>query len=458
LTDFSETKKMGIDMTTGVPWKQIAIFSIPLLIGNAFQQLYNVVDSIIVGRIVGTEALAAVGTAFPVLFLMIALFIGISMGSSVMISQYFGAQDEEKLRYTVSTTYILIFFVSIAMTLIGIFSSAALLRLMNTPEEVMPYATAYLRILFLGTLPNFGYNAISGILRGVGNSKTPLYLLIVATVINIILDLLFVAGFHWGVTGAAWATIIAQTISFCLGAVYLNFTKSPLKINFGHLVFDKAILRNILKLGIPTGIQQTALSLGMMAIQSLVNGYGTAVIAGFNGASKVDSFAIMVILNFGIATSTFVGQNIGANRMDRVYDCTKSTALMASLVSVVIALVLVLLRHPVMSLFDDNMAVMEAGAQYLIYTAPFYFLFAIMQVYVGVMRGAGEAIVPLIITLLTLWVVRIPIAMFLSHQMASPAGIWLSTPAGWLIGVLFAYLYYRFGRWQNKALTFSPAK
>lgn len=445
-----------MDMTTGVPWKQIALFSIPLLIGNAFQQLYNVVDSIIVGRIVGTEALAAVGTAFPVLFLMIALFVGISMGSSVLISQYFGAKDEEKIRRTVSTTYILIFFLSIAITAIGLLSSAALLRLMKTPEEVMPYATGYLNILFLGTLPNFGYNAIAGILRGVGNSKTPLYLLIIATVMNIVLDLIFVGLFHWGVAGAAWATIISQTTSFIMGAMYLNMSRSLLKIDFKHLIFDHAILKGILKLGIPTGIQQTTLSLGMMAIQSLVNSYGTEVIAGFNGASKVDSFAIMVILNFGIATSTFVGQNIGANRMDRVHACTKSTTIMSSLVSLGIALVLILLRHPIMSLFDDNAAVMLAGAQYLIYTAPFYFLFAIMQVYVGVMRGAGEAVIPMLLTLLTLWIVRVPIATFLSHQMNSPIGIWLATPAGWLIGATASYIYYRSGRWKNKAMILFP--
>lgn len=447
----TKTQKMGVDMTTGVPWKKIAIFSIPLFIGNAFQQLYNVVDSIIVGRLIGTDALAAVGTAFPVLFLMIALFIGISTGSSIIISQYFGAKDEENLRRTASTTYILIFIISLIITAIGLLASRGLLLLMRTPPEAMDMAAAYLRILFIGTFVNFAFNGIAGLLRGVGDSKTPLYLLIVTTLLNIVLDLVFVAVFEMGVAGAAWATVISQTTSFLLGLFYLAKKKSPLRVDLKHLVFDKTIFRNILKLGVPTGLQQIALSLGIMAVQSLVNDFGTVVMAGFNGASKIDSFAVMIILNFGIATSTFVGQNIGAGKMDRVLACNKSTSLMAALSALLVAIVIILLRSPLLHLFDTNPAVVDAGCQYIICTVPFYFLFAIMQVYVGIMRGAGEAVVPLLITLLTLWVIRVPVAIFLVHTLQNPAGIWFASPAGWLVGMILSYLYYKSGHWKKRA-------
>ena len=250
------------DLTTGKEASVLVSFALPMLAGNVFQQLYNTVDSIIVGNFVGTQALAAVGTAFPVIFLMVSLVMGLTMGSTVVIAQYFGAKDKDKVRAAVDTGYITLFWTGLAMSVIGVLATDTILRLLKVPADVFPGASSYLRAIFAGLLALFGYNAISAILRGLGDSKTPLYLLIVASLINVGLDLLFVAVFGWGVAGAAWATVIAQGLSFAGGLVYINTRNEYVRLDLKSLRFDRDIFKQSVRIGLPTGIQQTMVSLG----------------------------------------------------------------------------------------------------------------------------------------------------------------------------------------------------
>ncbi|TFG82041.1 MAG: MATE family efflux transporter, partial [Spirochaetales bacterium] len=250
------------DLTRGNETTALISFAIPMLIGNVFQQFYTMVDSIIVGNFVGTEALAAVGTAFPVIFLMIALINGLTMGTMVLVAQYFGAKDFRKVRAAVDSGYIVLFWAGLAMSIVGVLSTDAILRLLNVPADVFAEASTYLRIIFSGLLAMFGYNAISAILRGLGDSKTPLYILIVSSLVNVALDLLFVVVFHWGVAGVAWATVISQGFSFIGGMVYLNARNEYVRLNLKTLRLDREIFIQSIRIGLPTGIQQTMVSVG----------------------------------------------------------------------------------------------------------------------------------------------------------------------------------------------------
>ncbi|SES96631.1 MATE family efflux transporter [Anaerobranca gottschalkii] len=439
------------DLTQGNIPKQIFYFTLPMLIGNVFQQLYNTVDSIVIGKFEGTEALAAVGSSFPIIFLLVALLMGITMGATILVSQYFGAKDFRMVKKTVTTTYIFLFFASLLTTIIGLTFSSNILLFLNTPPSVLPLAQTYLNIMFIGMVSMFGYNAISAILRGVGDSKTPLIFLIISSVINILLDLLFVGVFRWGVAGVAWATIIAQTSSFIFGLYYLRKNNSILYVSLKDLTFDKGIFAKSLKIGIPTGIQQTLFSLGMLAVQRMVNSFGEITMAAYTAAGRIDSFAIMPFMNFGTAISTFVGQNIGANKLHRVKKGYLTTVLMTTVTAAFVTITLYFLGEPLIKLFDSNPDVINIGLRKIRIVSTFYILIGIMFVTLGVIRGAGDAFVPMIISILTLWLIRIPVASLLIPYLGSD-GIWWSFPIGWAVGIVLSLGYYSTGRWKNKAV------
>ncbi|WP_291573768.1 MATE family efflux transporter [Clostridium sp. UBA4548] len=439
------------DMTRGSEAKLIFYFALPMLVGNVFQQLYNTVDSIIVGKFLGKDALAAVGTSFPIIFLLISLIMGVTMGSTILISQYFGAKDMDKVKKTIDTAYITLFFASIFITILGLIIGGPILRLINVPEEIFAQSKEYLDITFIGLIGMFGYNSVSAILRGLGDSKTPVYFLIISSVINIVLDLLFILEFNMGVGGAAWATIISQAISFVLAVIYLNRRHKVFKINIRHLEFDKAILKDSIRIGLPSGIQQMVFSFGMMMLQGLINGFGGNTMAAYAAASKIDSFASMPIMNFGAAISTFVGQNIGANKPERVKKGLNTTLIMSTVMSIGIALILILFAKPLVEIFTNEPQVVVEGANYINIVAPFYFVVGAMFIINGVHRGAGEAIFPMIISILSLWLIRLPIAYILSSFLGSN-GIWWSIPAGWTFGAIATVIYYRSGKWKNKSL------
>jgi putative MATE family efflux protein len=315
----------------------------------------------------------------------------------------------------------------------------------------MPQAIAYFNVFLVGTVFFFGFNGISSVLRGLGDSKTPLYFLVFSTIINALLVWLFVAVFKWGVAGSAWATVIAQAGAFFTGVIYLNRTHEIVKLNSLKMVFDRAIFRKSLMIGLPTGLQQTFVSMGMLAVTRIVNGFGTDVIAAYSAAGRIDSLALMPAMNFGAALSTFVGQNLGANKPERVKQGLKTTFIMSGALALFTSVAVIVCRKWLMGLFTQDVAVIAIGAEYLVIVSSFYIFFSTMFVIGGVMRGAGDTLVPMFITLFALWVIRIPAAWILS-QYFGVDGIWWSIPVAWFIGMLLSYLYYLKGNWKKKVV------
>ncbi len=439
------------DLTTGNEGKLIFQFAAPMLIGNVFQQLFNVVDSFVVGNFVGKEALAAVGAAFPIIFVMVSMIIGIVTGTMIIISQYFGAGDLLKVRRAIDTMYIYSMLAGAVASVAGLIFSAPLLRLLGLPEELMPQATQYLRIFMSGIVIFFGYNGTTAVLRGLGDSKTPLYFLIIATLLNIVLDLLFVAVLKMGVAGAAYATLIANGVAFGLAIIWVNKTHKVLRIAIRGLQFDREVFRQSIRIGLPTGIQHTLVAMGALALMGIVNTFGTDVIAGFSVASRLDALAIIPAMTFSQALSTFVGQNIGANRYDRVRAGLISTVRMSGIVTILTTVIILFSGNYLMRLFTDDTEVIRLGDQYLTIVSLFYIFFTLMFIYNGIMRGAGDTVWPMFFSLFSLWIIRVPIAYFLSREIG-PSGIWWSIPASWIIGLALSFGYYKSGRWKKKTV------
>ncbi|MEG1380812.1 MAG: MATE family efflux transporter [Ruthenibacterium sp.] len=442
------------DMTTGNPTKLILLFALPLLAGNFLQQLYNMVDSLVVGRFVGTTALAAVGTAFPVVFLLASLFMGLGLGAMVMVSQFYGAGDAEKLRATIDTIYTALMVGAVPLSLLGILCSGPIISVLGVPADVLPEFRIYLIWMLGGLIGNLGYNVNSGILQGLGDSKTPLLFLAIACVINIVLDLLFVVSFGWGVSGVAAATIVAQTFSWIFGIFYINKKYPDLHIHPFCFRFDKALFAKIMKLGLPIGLQQALFGIGVMAMLRLVNASGSDFVAGYNVANKIDAIAFMPIQSFATAATTFVGQNIGANKPERVKKGAHSALLLSIIVSVTIAVMLLLTGRFWMSLFSSSPAVIESGLAYLVRILPFYWMLAIMFILNGIMRGAGDTTVPLLSSILSLWLARVPAAYVLAHFFGAN-NMHFCFAIGWVLGLAICVPYYLSGRWKNKSIVHS---
>ena len=436
-------------MVDGNPFRLILAFALPMLIGNVLQQLYNMVDSIVVGNYVGKIALAAVGTGFPIIFLMASLFIGIGIGATILISQYIGAGDIDNVRKTSQTIYTAMILGAIPISVIGIIFCEPILLLINTPADVMPMAKQYMVIIFAGMTGSFGYNINAGILQGLGDSKSSLLFLAIATFINIVLDLLFVVVFRWGVPGVAIATIIAQTCSWIFGIVYMKKKYEVLNFPITKFYFDKKIFKKILKLGLPTGIQQALFSIGIMSIQSLVNSYGSDFMAGFNAANKIDTFAFMPIQSFANAVTTFTGQNIGAGRLDRVHQGTVA-AIVMSLIICVLALVIIPLGPFILKMFNSDPAVIDAGMIYLSNVMPLFILLSIVFTLNAVIRGAGESIIPMIGSLASIWVGRIPSAYYIAASIGKEY-LFYSYGVGWVLWLFISGPYYLSGKWKTKS-------
>jgi putative MATE family efflux protein len=439
------------DLTKGHVGGQILKYTAPMLLGNLFLQSYSIIDCIIVGKLIGKEALAAVGASFPIIFMLISFVIGIASGGTIIISQYFGAKDYDNVRKAIDTMYIFVFFASIIIMTIGITLSTNLFRIMNLPEEIMPQATAYLNTFLLGTIVLFGFNGTCAILRGLGDSVTPLVFLIISSVINIILVIVFVKYFGWGIKGAAWATVVSQGIAFFSAIIYLNKTHKLIRLKLKELAFDKEMFWKSFNIGLPSGFQQTFVSIGMIALFRIVNGYGANIIAAFSVAGRIDNFAMMPAMNFGHALSTFTGQNIGANKKKRVRSGLIATIGMSSLASLIISIGVIFLRYPLMGMFTNDVEVIAIGVKYLIIVSSCYIVFSTMFTFNGLLRGAGDTLIPMFITLLSLWIIRIPFAYILSGRIGE-TGIWWAVPIAWFAGALFSIIYYLTGNWKNKVL------
>lgn len=447
------------DMTTGSPSRRIISFALPMLIGNIAQQLYSTVDSIVVGKYVGDNALAAVGSASPILNLLLVLFVGISVGAGIMVSQYFGAREREDLSCTIGGCITLTAFASIIIMVLAPFITRPLLEFLNTPDSIIDWCSSYLDILFVGIAGLAYYNILSGVLRGLGDSLSALLYLLVATVLNIFLDILFVAYFHMGVAGVALATAIAQTVSAVMCLFKLLKMRDVFDLNWGYLKLKKKYSMLIVKLGLPSGLTQAIFSLAMIIVQSLTNSFGEMFIAANVIIMRVDGFAMMPNFSFGTAMTTYTGQNVGANKYDRVHKGAKDgTLIAAGTAAAITALILLFGRH-LMGIFTETQELVDLSMHLMQILAAGYIAMAVTQSLSGVMRGAGDTMTPMWISVITTVVIRVPIAYgiaYLTRSEAYPNGrsecIFISLLVSWIIGALITMVSFKKGKWREKGI------
>lgn len=443
----AKNNKNTLLMTQGNIWKLLITFSIPLIIGNLLQQMYNTADSIIVGNFVGSNGLAAVGSGTALINLIIAFAQGASVGAGVVVSQYIGADKKDKIKISVHTSICISIILGLILSLLGIFASPSLLIMMKTPKVVLKSSILYLQIYCGGLIFNVIYNMATGILNAAGNSKKPLVYLAIASFTNIILDLLFIKIFKLGVMGAAIATDISQAISCILAVGYLLKVKSDYKLYIKDLKINKETAVKIIKIGLPTAIQNMVISFSNVLVQSSVNAYGATAMAGYAAYLKIDGFNILPVLSISMAVTTFTGQNVGANRLDRVKKGMYSSLIMVLVYTVFIGAVLLIFSHQVLGLFTHSAQVIMYGQLAMKYFCPYYFLLGILNVLAGTVRGAGKGIPPMIILLFSMCIFRILWIKIALPFYSSIDGVFILYPISWLVGAILMILYTKFGKW-----------
>lgn len=442
---------MTHDLTHGSVWKVIVRFALPLLIGNLLQQLYNVTDSIIVGQFLGKEALAAVSASFFIYYFIISLVIGVGSGTSVVVSQFFGAKQYDKVQRAFSSFFIFMLVAGIALSIAGIIFAEPIFRLTNTPEEVIPDAVAYFRIYIGGTFLFVTFNSIISILRGVGESVRPMIFIFITTILNIVLDLLFIVGFHWGIEGAARATVIAQGIGMCIALGYVNNTHPLLSIKKQDLLFDMKLFKEGLKIGLPTSVQQCAIALGLIALLGIVNSFGTDTLTAYGAAGKIDTIITQAVLTLSGALAAFCGQNIGAGRFDRVRKGLRFTMLVNVIFSLFTFTAIYFFGEEMMRAFTNDPAVIAIGKEYLLIIGGFFIVHGALNIYNGALRGAGDTIFTMATSLLCLWLIRIPLAYQLSAWYGRQ-GIWWAIGISIAIGLVITYIYYKMDIWKKRCV------
>lgn len=437
------------DLTVGKPSRVIVSFAVPMIIGNIFQQLYNVVDSIVVGHYIGTGALAAVGSSFTLMVFITSILIGLCMGSSIVFSQFFGAKNYEDLKDSISTSFIFISITSIVLCLFCILFIDNIIRLMNTPAELVEDTKNYLFIIFLGIFFTFLYNWSAGLLRALGNSKTPLYFLILAALTNVVLDLVFILYFNMGIEGAAVATVIAQFLSAILCFTYCLKKLDFLKFKLKKISFSKRIFLLTANYSLLTSIQQSVMNFGILMIQGLVNSFGAVTMAAFAAAVKVDSFAYMPVQDFGNAFATYIAQNKGAQKSRRIHDGIKVSLILITLFCLLITGAVWLLSDKLMLIFvnQTETAVISIGGHYLRVVSTFYCLIGYLFMLYGLYRGLGNVKMSIWLTAVSLGT-RVALAYTLA-PIFSLDGIWWAIPIGWLLADIVGLVYYK--KIQSKA-------
>ena len=435
------------NMTEGSPAGHIFYFALPLLAGSFLQQFYNMVDSWVVGNYVGDGALAAVGVGAPVIFLFSSLFMGVSNGGTVVIAQFFGAGKPERVRDAIDTVYTAFVCGAVPLSLIAVALVKPLLFALRVEEAAYGEAFTYLIVVCAGLVGTIGYNLNAGILRGLGNSRTTLLFLAISTVLNIVLDLVFVLVFHWGVFGVAFATITAQAISWLFGLAYINRAYPDYAIQLFCFRFDRDLFKEIMRIGLPSGLHMSLVALGSMVVMSKINSYGHDFTAAYNVGSKLDSMAFLPIQSLASAVVAYVGQNMGAKKMDRVRKGVRIT-LLSSVVWAAVMLILIPLGPTLISFFSDTPAVIEAGARYLQCIMPFYLLFSTMFCLNNAMQGAGDSLFSMINAILSLILVRVPMVYFLANRFG-PDYMYYGIGIGWVVGCLLSIVYYLSGRWKR---------
>ena len=450
-----------VDMTQGKPWKVILQFTLPMIIGNISQQLYSTIDTIVVGQFAqnGDNAIAAVGSALPILNMLLVLFIGISAGASVMVAQYFGAKNRESISYTVGNCITVTAIACVGMIVIAAPILDKVLVLLNTPENIYNDCYWYLMISLLGMAGMAYYNILSGIIRGLGDSASALLYLLVATVGNIALDLIFVIWFGWDVAGVALATVIAQVVSSVLCMWKLSRMRNLFDFGLRYLKLKASYVKTLVKLGLPSGLTQAIISSAMIIVQSLTNQFGEQFIAANVVIMRVDGFAMMPNFSFGTALTTYAGQNVGANRLDRVIKGAKQGTLMAVLCSTVITAAILIFGKSLMGIFTDTADLVGKSYYLMKILAVGYIAVAVSQSLSGIMRGAGDTMTPMWISLVTTVIFRVPLAYGISYLTRTPQlplgreeCIQISLLCSWIMGAVITFIFYCLGKWKNKAI------
>ena len=432
------------DMSVGNPAKKLFFFAVPIVLGNLFQQLYNIIDSMVVGRFVGAQALAAVGASTAIVFLFVAVATGSSIGYSVVISQLFGAKDQDRMMTAIYTALISTFVLGLILMII----SAA-----RTPADIYRDAADYLRIYMFGLVFLFMYNTLNAVYNALGASKIPLYFLAGSSILNIVLDLYFVIRLQMGVTGVAWATLIAQGLAAVISFINLLFRLKKIETETKPVLFDRKLLFQMGRIAVPSMVQQSIVSFGMVFVQSLVNSFGSVVLAGYTAATKIDSIAIMPMVNVGNAVSTFTAQNIGAKKPERIREGLRAGRHMVAGIAVVITGILFFKGDVLVAQFVDeavNAEVITIGVDYLRVVSVFYALMGLMNVVNAVLRGAGDVGVFMAGTLCNFGC-RVVFAYILAYFLGA-SGIWWSVPIGWAAAFTIGTLRYRSGKWKEKGI------
>lgn len=440
----SHVKSHDVDMTEGSVFWLLFHFALPLLAGNIFQQLYNMVDTWVVGNYVSNEAFSAVGTVTPIINMLIGAFLGLSSGAGVVISQYYGAKNYDKVRDTVHTAIALTVLLTVAFTALGVGMTPTMLRFMKTPEEVFGQSSAYLTIYFAGMVGLLFYNMGAGILRAVGDSRRPFYYLVAAAVINTVLDLVFVIVFQMGVRGVAYATIIAQAISASLTILTLIRTDSCVHLDVRRVKLDREILAQIIRVGIPAALQMAVTAFSNVFVQSYINQFGANCMGGWTAYTKVDQLIFLPMQSLALAATTFVGQNLGKGQTERAQKGVRTSLAMAMAVTLVVSAAVIFSAPYLVAFFNDKPEVIAFGTLFLRHLTPFYIICCINQVYSGALRGAGNSRAPMLIMLGAFVVFRqcylYIVSRFISNTILPLA---MGYPAGWLVCSVITLTYYR---------------
>ncbi len=438
------------DLTQGSIVRQLITFAVPLLIGNIFQQLYNTVDSIVVGNFVGPEALAAVGNVSPIINTLIGFFTGLATGGSVVISQHYGARDEKGVHEAVHTTLVMTFILCVVFTLIGVWMVPYMLRAMQTPSDVFAAAEEYLTIYFSGVAGLMIYNMGSGILRAVGDSRRPLYFLIFSAVVNTVLDLVFVVSFGWGVAGVAIATVIAQALSAALVLIVLTRSSGAYRIVWRRMRVNWKMLRRICVIGLPPALQQTVTSFSNVFVQAYINRFGSACMAGWSAYSKLDQFVLLPMQSIALATTTFVGQNLGADNVKRAKAGTSRALGIALAASAILIVPLMLFARPLISMFNQDPDVLYYGELFIRIISPFYLLCTVNQIYASALSGAGDTVIPVSIMLCSFVLFRQIYLYVTDRLIGTLLPVTFAYPVGWVLCSAALFIYYKSGRWERK--------
>lgn len=444
-------KSSMTSMTEGVIWRQLLLFALPLLASNLFQQLYNSVDAVIVGNFCGSASLAAVGSTGSLIALIVNILLGIANGCGVVISQMFGARDSKGLTDAIHTAFMFALVGGLALTGIGILLCRPLLILMQSPEDVIDLSTRYLRIYFLGSIFMMIYNTGAAVLRAVGDSRHPFYYLLAGSIANILLDLFMIVVLKMGIAGAAWATVISQGISAALVLLQLLRTHDIYRLIPSKLKIHTYLLPRILKIGIPSGLMGIMYSVPNMAVQSQINRFGSVVMAGCTSCGKIESFLYMLIAAFGMAITTFIGQNIGAGRMDRVKRGTRICILMSMLTTAILIVVFLVFHQPLLRIFAGDAEVIRYGTIAMFTIMPAYVIYVIVEVLSGVLRGAGSTLIPMIICALCICLIRVVWLIIMMPLFPSIITVYLCYPLSWIVASTALGIYYFKGNWRPQA-------